>query len=265
MQVRGYKIRLPLDIILVASANPEDYTNRGRIITPLKDRFGSQVRTHYPPTIDIEIDIVDQEAQLFAEDGVNVRVPAYMKEVVATLSHLARASGNINQRSGVSVRLTVSNQETMVANAARRSIGHAEEEIVPRVSDLDALTASTMGKVEIESLEDGRELQIVDGLIKSATLTVFKNRVNPEVFRTVLDAFEGGLVANAGEDVSSSDYVRLVSEQPALRGPVQALTDGDESPGMVASAVEFLLEGLHLSKRLNKDAVGGRASYRARS
>ncbi|MGD9751220.1 MAG: sigma 54-interacting transcriptional regulator [Acidimicrobiia bacterium] len=265
VQVRGYKIRLPLDIILVASANPEDYTNRGRIITPLKDRFGSQVRTHYPPTIDIEIDIVDQEAQLFAEDGVNVRVPAYMKEVVATLSHLARASGNINQRSGVSVRLTVSNQETMVANAARRSIGHAEEEIVPRVSDLDALTASTMGKVEIESLEDGRELQIVDGLIKSATLTVFKNRVNPEVFRTVLDAFEGGLVANAGEDVSSSDYVRLVSEQPALRGPVQALTDGDESPGMVASAVEFLLEGLHLSKRLNKDAVGGRASYRARS
>ncbi|MEZ5265121.1 MAG: magnesium chelatase [Acidimicrobiales bacterium] len=265
VQVRGYKIRLPLDIILVASANPEDYTNRGRIITPLKDRFGSQVRTHYPPTIDIEIDIVDQEAQLFAEDGVNVRVPAYMTEVVATLSHLARASGNINQRSGVSVRLTVSNQETMVANAARRSIGHGEEEIVPRVSDLDALTASTMGKVEIESLEDGRELQIVDGLIKSATLTVFKNRVNPEVFRTVLDAFEGGLVANAGEDVSSSDYVRLVSEQPALRGPVQALTDGDESPGMVASAVEFLLEGLHLSKRLNKDAVGGRASYRARS
>ncbi|MCC6435834.1 MAG: magnesium chelatase [Acidimicrobiales bacterium] len=265
VQVRGYKIRLPLDIILVASANPEDYTNRGRIITPLKDRFGSQIRTHYPPTIDIEMEIVDQEATLFSEDGVSVRVPAYMKEVVATLSHLARASGNVNQRSGVSVRLTVSNQETLVANAARRSISHGEDEIVPRVSDLDALTASTMGKVEIESLEDGRETQIVDGLIKSATLTVFKNRVNPDVFRTVLDSFESGLVANAGEDVSSADYVRLVSEQPALRGPVQALTDGDESPGMVASAVEFLLEGLHLSKRLNKDAVGGRASYRARS
>ena len=265
VQVRGYKIRLPLDIVLVASANPEDYTNRGRIITPLKDRFGSQVRTHYPPTTDIEMNIVDQEAQLFHEDGVTVRVPAYMSEIVATLSHLARASGNINQASGVSVRLSVSNQETMVANAARRAISLGENEIVPRVSDLDALLASTMGKVEIESLEEGREGQIVDSLVKSAALTVFKNRVSPESFREVLDSFESGLVANAGEDVSSTDYVRLVSEQPALRGPVQALTDGDESPAMVASAVEFLLEGLHLSKRLNKDAVGGKASYRARS
>ncbi len=265
VQVRGYKIRLPLDIILVASANPEDYTNRGRIITPLKDRFGSQVRTHYPPTIDIEMAIVEQEATLFHEEGSTVRIPTYMSEIVATLTHLARASGNINQRSGVSVRLTVSNQETLVANAARRAIGQGEHEIVPRVSDLEALTASTLGKVEIESLEDGREGQIVDSLLKSASLTVFKERVSPDSFRAVLDAFEGGLVANTGEDVSAADYVRLVAEQPGLRVPVQALTDGDESPGMVASAVEFLLEGLHLSKRLNKDSVGGRASYRARS
>ncbi len=265
VQVRGYKIRLPLDIILVASANPEDYTNRGRIITPLKDRFGSQVRTHYPPTIDIEMAIVEQEATLFHEEGSTVRIPTYMSEIVATLTHLARASGNINQRSGVSVRLTVSNQETLVANAARRAIGQGEHEIVPRVSDLEALTASTLGKVEIESLEDGREGQIVDSLLKSASLTVFKERVSPDSFRAVLDAFEGGLVANTGEDVAAADYVRLVAEQPGLRVPVQALTDGDESPGMVASAVEFLLEGLHLSKRLNKDSVGGRASYRARS
>jgi len=265
VQVRGYKIRLPLDLILVASANPEDYTNRGRIITPLKDRFGSQIRTHYPPTVDIEMDIVAQEAQVFAEDGTTVRVPAYMGEIVATLSHLARASGNINQRSGVSVRLTVSNHETMVANAARRAILHGESEIVPRVSDLDALTASTMGKVEIETLEDGRENQIVDGLVKSAALTVFKDRVGPDAVRAVLEAFESGLVANAGEDVASADHAELAASQPALREAVRALTDGDESPAMVASAVEFLLEGLHLSKRLNKDAVGGRASYRARS
>jgi magnesium chelatase subunit I len=265
VQVRGYKIRLPLDIVLVASANPEDYTNRGRIITPLKDRFGAQVRTHYPPTVDIERAIVDQEATPFDADGINVRVPDYMDEVVATLSHLARASGNINQRSGVSVRLTVSNRETLVANAARRAIGHGETEVVPRVSDLDAITSSTLGKVEIETLEDGRESQIVDQLIKSATLTVFKDRVAPEGFRAVLEAFESGLVANAGEDVPAAEYVRLVSEQPALRSPVQSLTEGDESPGMVASAVEFLLEGLHLSKRLNKDAMGSRAAYRARS
>ena len=152
-----------------------------------------------------------------------------------------------------------------MANAARRAIGQGEHEIVPRVSDLEALTASTLGKVEIESLEDGREGQIVDSLLKSASLTVFKERVSPDSFRAVLDAFEGGLVANTGEDVAAADYVRLVAEQPGLRVPVQALTDGDESPGMVASAVEFLLEGLHLSKRLNKDSVGGRASYRARS
>lgn len=265
VQVRGYKIRLPLDILLVCSANPEDYTNRGRIITPLKDRFGSQVRTHYPPTTEIETAIVDQEASPFVAEGLAVRVPAYMKDVVANLSHLARSSGNINQRSGVSVRLSVSNHETMVANAARRAIVQGESEVVPRVSDLDALVASTAGKVEIETLEEGRDGQIVENLIRSAVLTVFKAEVPPEAFRGILESFEGGVVANAGEDVPSADYVRLLSEVDALKGPVRSLTDGDESPAVVASAVEFVLEGLHLSKRLNKDAVAGRASYRARS
>jgi magnesium chelatase subunit I len=265
VQVRGYKIRLPLDILLVCSANPEDYTNRGRIITPLKDRFGSQVRTHYPPTTAIETAIVDQEAHPFAAEGLVVRVPAYMKEIISTVSHLARASGNVNQRSGVSVRLSVSNFETMVANAARRAIMFGETEVVPRVSDLDALTASTAGKVEIESLEEGRDGQIVENLLRSGVLTVFKAEVAPESFRGILDAFENGVVANAGEDVPSTDHVRLLGEIAPLRAPVQALTEGDESPGMVASAVEFVLEGLHLSKRLNKDSVGSRSSYRARS
>ena len=163
VQVRGYKIRLPLDILLVASANPEDYTNRGRLITPLKDRFGSQIRTHYPPTVEIEMAIVEQEAEPFVAEGLTVRVPRYMSEIIATLSHLARASAHINQRSGVSVRLSVSNRETMVANAARRAITQGESEIVPRVSDLDALIASTMGKVEIETIEDGRENSTAHG------------------------------------------------------------------------------------------------------
>jgi magnesium chelatase subunit I len=265
VQVRGYKIRLPLDLLLVASANPEDYTNRGRIITPLKDRFGSQIRTHYPPTTEIETAIVHQETRPFAADGLTVRVPTYMTEIISTLSHLARSSGNVNQRSGVSVRLSVSNHESMVANAARRSIGHREDEVVPRVSDLDALTASTSGKIEIETLEEGRDTQIVENLIRSAVLTVFKSQVAPDAFRDILESFEGGVVANAGEDVPSADYVRLLNEVEAMKAPVRSLTDGDESPGMVASAVEFVLEGLHLSKRLNKDAVGSRASYRARS
>ncbi len=191
VQVRGYKIRLPLDLMLFASANPEDYTNRGRIITPLKDRFGAQIRTHYPLDVDIEVDIANQEATPLVADGVEVEVPTYMAEIVATLSHLARQSPHINQRSGVSVRLTVSNLETLVANATRRALLHGESEVVPRVSDLEALASSTAGKVEIESLEEGRDEQIVEHLLRAAVLTVFKDNFAIENLRDVLDAFDG--------------------------------------------------------------------------
>src|SRR4051794_3318664 len=156
VQVRGYKIRLPLDVLLFASANPEDYTNRGRIITPLKDRFGAQIRTHYPLDVETEVAIAAQEARPFDLEGVRVSVPEYMTEIVATISHLARQSPHVNQASGVSVRLTVSNEETLVANAIRRSLRMGEHDVVPRVSDLEALVSSTAGKVEIEALEEGR-------------------------------------------------------------------------------------------------------------
>ncbi len=265
VQVRGYKIRLPIDVLLLASANPEDYTNRGRIITPLKDRFGSQIRTHYPLDVETEVAIAQQEARPLQAEGIRVSVPDYMTEIVATLSHLARQSPHINQRSGVSVRLTISNHETLVANATRRALRHGEREVSPRVSDLDALAASTMGKVEIESLEEGRDEQIAENLVKAAVLTVFKDRVSSEQYRPVLAAFEEGGVVHAGDDVSSADYVALLEQLPALREPVAALTGGDESPAAVASAVEFVLEGLHLNKRLNKDAVGARATYRSRA
>jgi magnesium chelatase subunit I len=264
VQVRGYKIRLPLDVLLFASANPEDYTNRGRIITPLKDRFGAQIRTHYPLDVETEVEIARQEARPLEADGVRVSVPPYMAEVVAELSQLARQSPQINQRSGVSVRLTVSNLETLVANATRRALVHGETEVVPRVSDLDALASSTAGKVEIESIEEGREEQIVEHLLKSAVLATFRSHLPADQLRGVVDAFEGGRVVHAGEDVSSTDYVRLLDELEALRGPVATLTGGDESPAAVASAVEFVLEGLHLSKRLNKESVGARAQYRGR-
>jgi magnesium chelatase subunit I len=264
VQVRGYKIRLPLDLLLVASANPEDYTNRGRIITPLKDRFGAQIRTHYPLDVETEVSIARQEARPLEAEAIRVHVPEFMTEVVATLSHLARQSPHINQRSGVSVRLTVSNSETMVANATRRALRHGERDVVPRVSDLDALTASTAGKIEIETLEEGRDEQVLEHLLKAATLTVFKERFTTESLRDVIAAFDGGAVVHAGEDVRSPDYARLVKDLPALRRPVALLTDGDESPATTASAVEFVLEGLHLSKRLNKDAVGPRATYRGR-
>lgn len=264
VQIRGYKIRLPLDVLLLASANPEDYTNRGRIITPLKDRFGSQIRTHYPLDVETEVAIARQEARPLEADGLRVMVPDYMAEAVAELSQLARQSPHINQRSGVSVRLTVSNIETLVANAARRALVHGETDVVPRVSDLDALASSTAGKVEIDSIEEGRDEQIIEHLLKAAVLSVFRDHLPIEDLRPVIDAFDGSRVVHAGEDVLSADYVALLTEIPELREPVRRLTGGDESAAAVAAAVEFVLEGLHLSKRLNKETVGARAQYRGR-
>jgi magnesium chelatase subunit I len=187
-----------------------------------------------------------------------------MSEIVATLSHLARQSPHINQRSGVSVRLTVSNIETLVANAARRSLLNGETDVVPRVSDLEALASSTAGKVEIESIEEGRDEQIVEHLLRSAVLTVFKDHFAIENLRDVLDSFDDQAIVSAGDDVASADYVRLVESMPALRQPISQLVGDDASSALVASAVEFVLEGLHLSKRLNKDAVGARSQYRGR-
>jgi magnesium chelatase subunit I len=263
VQVRGYKIRLPLDVMLVASANPEDYTNRGRIITPLKDRFGAQIRTHYPLDVETELRVVAQEARPLEALGLRVHVPEFMSEVVGTLSHLARQSPNINQRSGVSVRLSIANHETMVANAARRALRLGEKDVVPRISDLEALVSSTSGKVEIETLEEGRDGQVVERLLKQATLTVFKSRCPIEQFRDVVLAFDEGTVVHAGDDVASSSYSEVLGRMPVLRSSVIALA-GSETPASVASATEFVLEGLHLSKRLNKEAAGGRATYRGR-
>ena len=267
VQIRGYKIRLPLDVLLVASANPEDYTNRGRIITPLKDRFGSQIRTHYPLDADTEIAIMRQEARPPSVGDVTVSTPEYMQRVVATFSQMARSSNQVNQRSGVSVRLSVSNLEVLGANALRRGLRAGEHTVVPRVSDLSALAASTSGKVEIEALEEGREGAILENLVKGAVLSVYKELVDPAAVRDVVTEFESGAVAHTGEDVPSQQLVALLDAVPSLRAPVAALTAGDDSASSVAAAVEFVLEGLHLSKRLNKDASSGSASatYRSRS
>jgi magnesium chelatase subunit I len=265
VQIRGYKIRLPLDVLLVASANPEDYTNRGRIITPLKDRFGAQIRTHYPLDVATEIAVVDQEAVLFSGNGVRVEVPPYMAQIVATISHLARQSPHINQRSGVSVRLSVANYETLVASAVRRALRLREPEAVPRISDLDALVASTSGKVEIETIDEGRDGQVVERLIQAAVLTVFKATVPSERLRDAVSDFdgEGDRVVHAGDDIPAARFVEALGQLPALEALVLSIA-GEESPAAVASATEFVLEGLHLAKRLNKDAAGNRATYRAR-
>ena len=264
VQIRGYKIRLPLDVMLVASANPEDYTNRGRMITPLKDRFGSQIRTHYPLEVETEMNIVRQEARTSSIGDVVVTWPSFMEEVVTTISHIARSSSHVNQRSGVSVRLSVSNYETLAANAVRRALRMGETQVAPRVSDLASLAASTAGKVEFETIEDGRESAILENIVKTAVLQVFKQRVTGEKIREVVEAFDGGVVLHAGEDVESVAYGAMFTDVPALRELVTQIVGADATPAVVASAVEFVLEGLHLSKRLNKDSTGSRATYRSR-
>jgi len=265
VQVRGYKIRLPLDVLLVASANPEDYTNRGRIITPLKDRFGSQIRTHYPLDIATEMQIVQQEARPATIGDVQVRYPTFMAEIVAEISHLARANANVSQRSGVSVRVSVSNHELLAANAVRRGLRAGETIVAPRVSDLDALVASTAGKIEIESVEDGREGAVFEQILRGAVLQVYKRRVSGDKTKELVVAFDAGTVVSTGEDVTSAELFAFAEQMPELQKLAMSLADGDESPAAVASAVEFVLEGLHLAKRLNKDASGGRAVYRSRS
>jgi magnesium chelatase subunit I len=264
VQIRGYKIRLPLDVVLVASANPEDYTNRGRIITPLKDRFGAQIRTHYPLETSVERMVVAQEAMPPAGD-VEVKMPEYMSEIIATFSQLARQSPNVNQRSGVSVRLTVANHETLCAAAVRRALRRGETLAVPRVSDLDALMASTQGKIEIEALDE-REGSVVEKILKASVLTVFKEACRIEDLRNVLQGFEAGMVMHAGDDLTSADYTAALNSADAepMREAVRALVGAKAAPQEQASAVEFILEGLHLSKRLNKDAAGNKATYRGR-
>ena len=179
-----------------------------------------------------------------------------MAEVVAELSQLARESPHLNQRSGVSVRLTIANYETLVANATRRALRNGEGEAVPRVSDLQALVSSTQGKVEIESLEEGREQVLLAQLVSAAVLLVFRRRVVLAEPQEVVGAFTTDTVVHAGDDLPASAYATTLAQMPALSAPVLALTGGSEDPGLVASAVEFLLEGLHLTKRLNKEAAG---------
>ncbi len=277
VQIRGYKIRLPLDVMLVASANPEDYTNRGRIITPLKDRFGAQIRTHYPLDVDTEMDIAVSEARPLdlteVGEGVVVNLPDFMAEIVATFSHVARSSSHVNQRSGVSVRMTVTNTETLMANAARRALQRGERYVAPRVSDLEALMSSTAGKIEIESLEEGRDGKIVENMLRAAVLEVFKNRFSPDELSDVVASFGEGKTVHTGDDLGSDAYMDLLAGNQALAVAAESLVSAsanpqaaeDTAPAVLASAVELVLEGLHLSKRLNKEHVGARATYRSRN
>src|SRR5581483_1199778 len=216
VQIRGYKIRLPLDVFMVASANPEDYTNRGRIITPIKDRFGSEIRTHYPKTLEHEISIMEQESQRFSLPGLQSDVPTYMKEIVAEVTHLARKSPDISQRSGVSVRVSISNYENLIASAMRRSLRVGEADVSPRVSDLAALLASTTGKIELETVGDSKEDRIVDRLIQGAVLNVFNRYFTVQEFDDLVHAFESGLSVEVGDTLPSMEYMLQASSAVGL-------------------------------------------------
>ncbi len=261
VQIRGYKIRLPLDVYVVASANPEDYTNRGRIITPLKDRVGSEIRTHYPLTIDHEMNIMEAESNHFPTDGMEVTVPQFMKEIIAEVTHLARRSNDISQRSGVSVRVSVSNYENVLSNASRRALRLKERQAAPRVSDLQAIIASTAGKIELDAVGEVKEERVVQKLINGAILSVFGEYFEPREFEQLVAGFERGLNVQVGNDMSSMEYVTQLSKVGGLSKAIDKL-NARGNPATIASAVEFILEGLHLNRRLNKDEVAGKTRYR---
>ncbi|HEX8597131.1 MAG TPA: sigma 54-interacting transcriptional regulator [Chloroflexia bacterium] len=261
VQIRGYKVRLPLDVYLVASANPEDYTNRGRIITPLKDRAGSQIKTHYPTTLDHEIDIMEQERMTFNTPGYEVEVPQYMKEIVAEVTHLARRHPDISQRSGVSVRVSIANYENLVSNALKRAIKLNEHQVVPRVSDMGALASSTAGKIELESVGDVREEKVVEKLVHGAVLAAWNRRFSVGDFDDVVTRFHNGLVIEVSDTLPSMEYVHQASDLKGIRTALAKLEVGS-NPSSIAAAVEFILEGLHLNRRLNKDRSAEGTRYR---
>jgi magnesium chelatase subunit I len=254
VQIRGYRIRLPLDVFVVASANPEDYTNRGRIITPLKDRFGAQIRTHYPPTVAHEMDIVRSEKRDFNDTDVQVRIPAFMEEVVAEVTHLARRHPQVNQGSGVSVRVSIANEENLLANALRRAIRNGETEAVPRVSDIPAIAASTLGKIELESYEDADDEALLEKLSRSAVSNVFRRHLDASDFAELVGRYDTGHSFEASDRLPSQDYVAEADQFPEIGAAMQRLKV-KPSPAMTASVYEFVLEGLHLGKRLNKSRV----------
>jgi len=263
VQIRGHLVRLELDVLVVATANPEDYTNRGRLITPLKDRFGSQIRTHYPFEVATEIEIMHQEAHL-PPSPVPITVPWFIDDVVARVSHVARRSHVISQTSGVSVRLSIANYETVVANALRRTLRTHDAAVVPRVSDLSAMVQSTQGKIEFDTMDDSDADQVIAALVSLAIRQCFSDVLLEEA-PEIGEAFNAEVIVHTGDDLPDADYLAVLAAMPALEMPVERIAGPGASDGEKAAAVEFVLEGLYLTKRLAKDASGARALYRSRN
>jgi magnesium chelatase subunit I len=259
VQVRGYSLRLPLDLLVVATANPEDYTNRGRIVTPLKDRFGAEVRTHYPPSLQAEIAVMTQEA--VRPDGVAfglggpVVVPTFMSEVLAALTRALRGAPEVNQRSGVSVRFSIGSYETLAASAVRRAVRTGEERAVARPSDLAQVLSAGIGKIEFETFEEGREPEILERLARRALLEVFRRRTARVDLSRLVAWFDAGGTVETGDLVPGGEMLAQLDRVPGLAKLLVALRVEEESPALAAAALEFALEGLHLSRKIDRDDV----------
>jgi len=261
VQIKGHSIRLPMDVLVVATANPEDYTSRGRIITPLKDRYSAHIRTHYPINRETEIHIMRQEAGMQARHGRPVVIPPFLLEIVAEITFQARRSPHVNQVSGVSVRMSISNLESLVSSAERRAIKLGEPEIVPRPSDLEAILSTTDGKLELEYGAEEKTLsQVVQALTRDAVLQVFDEQIRIEDLDLLIASFTDGWFVEVGPELPSGEYANLLSSLRGLRQGVERLNIG-ESQGELAAAIEFLLEGLHLHQKLNRDVTGGKVIY----
>ena len=265
--VRGYALRLPLDVILVASANPEDYTSRGRIITPLKDRFGAEIRTHYPQSLSAELALIRQEAQVPAGRAAGAdpgaQVPAHLVEVIARFTRVVRASPAVDARSGVSARFAIAAAESAAAGAVRRAALTGEAPPVARICDLPPVVTSLRGKVEFEVSEEGREQEVLEHTLRRATADTFRARLGGANLSGLLALFEDGGTVETGELVPAAGLLTRVGEVTGLGKIMQRLgMDGSESLGHAAAAVEFALEGLYLMRRLSKDEVDGGAVYR---
>jgi magnesium chelatase subunit I len=270
VQIRGYPVRLNLDLCMVFSANPEDYTNRGRIVTPLKDRIGSVVRTHYPLTRELGMAINDQNAWL-QRDGVRIDVPPYIKEAVEEMSRLARSSSHVNQQSGVSVRMSIANLENVVSNAERRALLNQERWVVPRIADLAHAIPSSRGKLELTMTEDdGQEDKLVERIAAEAVKNIFALHHDARELRPIVDYFEAGKGVELGDSLSAKELLGRIDRVPQLRKRADefarqiqpGLSDPDARDAATASAAEFLLEGLHVNNKLNKTVKAGSASYR---
>ena len=270
VQIRGFPIRLGLDLCMVFSANPEDYTNRGRIVTPLKDRIGSVIRTHYPLTRELGIRITDENAWTDRDSDREVAVPRFMKEIVEETSRLARSSPHVNQASGVSVRMSIANYENMISNAERRTVVIGEEQAVARISDLAFLAASSRGKMELNMTEEtGEEDRVVSRLVEEAVKNIFDQHFSPKQFRPVVEYFEVGNTLQAGDGIPAADFLEHLSAIRGFRQQIETiaadlegeLAGGPNAAALEVSVAEFILDGLHCHNRLNKQQKSGLAMY----